>query len=89
MFILGRCAPGQSWTNPAERIMSILNFGLQNCALSRAKADEETEKKLKSCGSMAAIRTLKVKQPDARQKWEESIEPVQALVRNRFEPCMF
>ena len=22
----GRCAPGQSWTNPAERVMSILNL---------------------------------------------------------------
>ena len=32
MLIAARCAPGQSWTNPAERMMSILNIGLQNCA---------------------------------------------------------
>lgn len=35
MLVAGRCAPGQSFTNPAERIMSILNLGLQNCSLER------------------------------------------------------
>jgi hypothetical protein len=28
MLIAMRTAPAQSWTNPAERIISILNFGL-------------------------------------------------------------
>ena len=68
---------------PIQR--SILNLGLQNCALSRTEADEVTGTKLKQCGSMAAIRTLAVKQPDVKQKWKESIEPVQALLRSRFE----
>ena len=27
MLIAGRCAPGWSFTNPAERIMSVLNLG--------------------------------------------------------------
>ena len=44
MFIIGRCAACQSWTNPAERVMSILNFGLQSCALSRTVPDDDTEK---------------------------------------------
>jgi hypothetical protein len=35
MVILGRCAPGRSYINSAERIMSILNIGLQNVALQR------------------------------------------------------
>lgn len=35
MIIAARCAPGQSFTNPAERIMSILNLGLQNCSFER------------------------------------------------------
>lgn len=47
MMILARCAPGHSWMNPAERIMSVLNIALQNCALERGKGDEETEKMLK------------------------------------------
>ena len=27
MCVLGRCAPGHSWVNPAERVISILNLG--------------------------------------------------------------
>ena len=33
-YVAARCAPGQSWTNPAERVMSLLNIGLQNCAVT-------------------------------------------------------
>ena len=33
MYILARCDPGHSWINPAERIMLILNLGLQNVSL--------------------------------------------------------
>lgn len=36
MLILGRCAPGHSYINPAERVMSILNLGVQNVALERS-----------------------------------------------------
>lgn len=28
LYVAARCTPGQSWINPAERIMSILNIGL-------------------------------------------------------------
>lgn len=84
MMILARCAPGHSWINPAERIMSVLNIALQNCALERGKGDEETEMKLKKCGSMASIRALAEKNPEIREKWRESIEPVQSTIRNRF-----
>ena len=34
-LIAGRCAPGFSFTNPAERCMATLNLALQNCALER------------------------------------------------------
>lgn len=46
LYVAARCAPGQSWINPAERVMSILNIGLQNCALSREKWSTELEKTL-------------------------------------------
>ena len=35
---VGRCAPNQSWINPAERCMSILNIGIQGLALERDHA---------------------------------------------------
>ena len=84
MLIAVRCAPGQSYINPAERIMSILNYGLQNCATERARLDEESEKLLKRCNSMAELRTTAVKHPQLVEKWKQSIEPVQSLVQNRF-----
>lgn len=55
MLIAGRTAPGQSWSNPAERIMSILNIALQNCALEREVCEDEVENLLKPCGSMKMI----------------------------------
>ena len=35
LLIAARTAPQQSWTNPVERIMSILNLGLQGVAIIR------------------------------------------------------
>jgi len=35
LLIAARTAPQQSWTNPVERIMSILNLGLQGVAIVR------------------------------------------------------
>jgi hypothetical protein len=51
MLILARCAPGHSFTNPAERIMSLLNLGLQNCATERSSSDVEGETLFRKCGS--------------------------------------
>lgn len=81
MLVLARCAPGNSWCNPAERIMSILNLGLQNCALER----ENTDDVFKSCNSMSDIRSAVSKKPELEEKWVSSIEPVQRVVQNRFE----
>ena len=49
MLIAARCAPGQSWINPAERVMSILNIGLQNCAIEQVAGSDTFKKSLKSC----------------------------------------
>lgn len=48
MLVLARNAPGHSWRNPAERIMSVLNLGLQSVGMMRqAASDDEMEKKIK------------------------------------------
>ena len=46
MVIACRCAPGQSWINTAERVMSVLNVTLQNCALEREPCSGEIERKI-------------------------------------------
>lgn len=43
LLIAARCAPGQSWTNPVERIMSLLNLGLHNVSLERDASTEAIE----------------------------------------------
>ena len=59
LLITVRCAPGHSYVNPAERIMSILNIALQNCATERFSCDDPSlENQLKKCHSMADIRKL-------------------------------
>lgn len=43
MIIACRCAPGQSWVNPVERINSIANLALQNVSTSRTKCSDDVE----------------------------------------------
>ncbi|XP_078327779.1 uncharacterized protein LOC144623250 [Crassostrea virginica] len=81
LYVAARCAPGQSWINPAERIMSILNIGLQNCALSREKGSEKFEQTLSKCTSLDNIRS---KREEIREEWEASLEPVRRTMENRF-----
>ena len=85
MLIHARCAPGHSYTNPAERVMSVLNIGIQNCALERQELDKDSETNLKRFGSMADIRTAAVINPALKQKWHETISPVQSIVESRFK----
>lgn len=82
MLILGRCAPGHSWRNQAERVMSLLNLGLQNCSSEKGVCSEEMEKKLKRMGSMKEIRSKA--EPETRKAYKESVEPVQSVIQNRF-----
>ena len=85
MPITGRCAPGHSFTNTAERIMAILNIGLQNCATERTTGEEDFEKLLKSCNSMQGIRELATKSNiNIAELWQHSIQPVQNLISERF-----
>lgn len=62
MLIIARCAHGNSWVNPAERVMSILNLGIQNGSFERHDESEE----LKSCNSMNQVREHVQKKPDSK-----------------------
>ena len=46
-LILARNAPGHSWRNPAERVMSVLNLGLQGTGVMREESSSED--KIKRC----------------------------------------
>jgi hypothetical protein len=58
-MVVMRTAPTQSWANPVERVMSVLNLGLQGVALSReVMADESHEREFKKCNGMSAVRKV-------------------------------
>lgn len=44
MLVALRTAPGHSWANPVERIMSIVNIGLQGIGVMRAQGSDELKK---------------------------------------------
>lgn len=68
LLVHARCAPGNSWTNPTERIMSILNLGLQNCSFERQQMDVDTEKVFRKLGSMKEIREYGQTKPEIKEK---------------------
>jgi hypothetical protein len=55
-MVVMRTAPTQSWANPVERGMSVLNLGLQGVALSRREMNEDNEKIFKKCKGVKAVR---------------------------------
>ena len=78
----GRCAPHQSYINPAERAMSLLNIGLQGLALERDHMGP-FENVIKSTKSMKAIREKSVHQQGFKEGYQSSIEPS----RQQLEKC--
>jgi len=80
LLVAARCAPGQSWTNPAERVMSILNIGLQNVSLERTVGDESFESAVGKCSSMDKLTNSK----DFKDAWHRSVAPCISTIENRF-----
>ena len=57
LLCAARTAPNQSWRNPVERMMSIVNLGLQSVGLMRKEMSSDAEKALKNCNSLKQIRS--------------------------------
>lgn len=66
-----------------ERVMAILNIGLQNCALERDKTAEDMENLLKRCSSMAEICKAGEKNPQLAEALSTSVVPVLDTVAGR------
>ena len=73
-------APAQSWKNPVERVMSILNLGLQCIGLMRKECTPSAEAGLKNCNSLKQIRSAVASEPSLAGEIVESIEPVKLLI---------
>ena len=85
MVVAVRTPPYNSWKDPAERIMSLLNIGLQSVGLVRnALEDQDLEKKLAMCSNMSEIRHLAEKEPSIKDALKKSLQPVKDLIEGVF-----
>ena len=75
-----RTAPYHSFRNPAERIMSVLNLGLQSVGLARAVMEDGMETAVASCNSVAEIRRVASQKEGLREALLDSVAPVKTLL---------
>ncbi|POG77649.1 hypothetical protein GLOIN_2v1767477 [Rhizophagus irregularis DAOM 181602=DAOM 197198] len=85
LLIAVRTAPNHSWTNPAERIMSILNLGLQGVALKRDQMSPESEVLFDTANTLDDIRTKAQESNKLESELKESIASVQNILNNQTE----
>ena len=80
ILVAVQTAPYNSWTNPCERLMSILNLALQGVSTRR----QECGSILSSCESMADIRKAAESKPELRTAVQECLKPVITEIEERF-----
>lgn len=85
LLVCVRTAPNQSYNNPAERMMSILNIALQNTALCRTAMSDGRELQAKRLTSLAAIRRYSEKNPDFKTDYIDSIREPITIISERFK----
>ena len=56
ILVACRTAPNHSWKNPVERIMSLLNIGLQCIGLMRVKMSDDFELVVQNCNNLQQLR---------------------------------
>ena len=69
MLVAARTAPGHSFVNPVERIMSLFNIALYSVALERSKMSEQFESVLRRCNSMSEIRNTAASNPGMEEEF--------------------
>lgn len=78
-----RTAPYHSWSNPAERMMSIINLGLQGVALKRSDMSFDSEQIFKNLGTMEEIRNAALYNQTLNGELKIAIKDTQEILRNR------
>ena len=77
-----RTAPMQSYCNPVERIMSLINLAFQSVGVMRAEMTPEPEDRLKKANSMAEVRQV-AEAADVRAALQASMDAPIALLEER------
>lgn len=82
-MVLVQTPPHHSWKNPAERVMSNLNLGLQGIGVMRSRT-ATLEQPLKMANNLKAIRKLEKTHPTLKQEVNDCIQPAKILIDNYF-----
>jgi len=85
MLVALRTAPHQSWNNPAERIMSILNLALQGVALVCKTMSEDMEVLFSKANTLEEIRRAAEKSSQLAGELQSCIVTIQEFLRERTE----
>jgi hypothetical protein len=80
-----RTPPGHFWKNPVERIMFILNLGLQCVGLMRQEMTKELEEIMSKCNSMNDIRKAAENTLILKKELKESLNPTIDLLNDIFK----
>ena len=76
-----RTAPNHSWKNPVERIMSLLNIGLQCVGLMRAQMSVEFESVVQNCNNLQQLRKAA---ENRKEELSSSLKPTIDLLHDVF-----
>ncbi|CAB4401187.1 unnamed protein product [Rhizophagus irregularis] len=85
MLIAVRTAPNHSWCNPAERIISVINYGLQSVAIEREKMPNEFENEFEALKTLEEICEKATENSCLKIELKQCIKKVQELLRERIE----
>eukprot|EP00111_Clytia_hemisphaerica_P022406 TCONS_00065858-protein len=84
MLIALRTAPSNSSANPVERIMSIVNIGLQGIGVMRQKMSDEFEKAVSKASSVKEVRET-LKSDELRDEMKQSLAFPKELLNNQMK----
>ena len=89
MYVAVRCAPMQSYNNPAERCMSVLNIALQSVSLARESMCDMLEDQIKSLTSLSRVRVAAEARPTLKKGLIYSMDEPITVVIQRFRRLMY
>ena len=84
MLVCVRTFPYQSWQNIAERVMSTLNFALQNVSLARSSMTEPFESLVRNKNTMQNIHDAIQKKSELGGAIRDSMVHTKIVLGDRF-----
>ncbi|XP_078597452.1 uncharacterized protein LOC144873716 [Branchiostoma floridae x Branchiostoma japonicum] len=85
MLVCARTAPQNSFRNPVERVMSIINLSLQAIGVMREKMPPAMEKLFAGLGTMKDVRAMADKHPELKQALVASTEKTRGMMNELFQ----